>query len=123
MSIRYMKFVRWLDPQKRIAVIRVAGREYYVPRTRLIPHLMCQLRHPEIKDPNQLAIKCAEENSFFGLAVFRHILHLEKLGNPKLIEREKVYDFPKNISFSCVRDKIVKEKIDLDEAIKICSVK
>jgi len=118
----WIKFVGWLDKDKKIAIVEYGGRKYYIPRTRLIPHPVCQLRHLDIRDPNKLAIICAEENSFLGIPVFRHILHLDKLGNPKLIEPQKVYDFPKTVKFSCVRDKILKEKMDTDKAIKVCSV-
>lgn len=117
------EFVGWVDPEKKIAKIKAYGQIFYVPRTRLIPHLSCQAKYfGKIKDPNELAIKCAEENSFFGIPIFRHILHLVKIGNPTAIEKEKVYDFPRDVDFFCVREEILKGE-PTDEAIKKCRVR
>jgi len=116
------KFVRWCE-EGLCAIFRdeVTGREFVVPFSRLIPHPVCEfLKHPDIEDPNELARRCAEESSIFGIAIFRHYLHLLKEGNLMKRELEKEYLFPETVDFSCVREEILRGT-PTDEAIRKCS--
>lgn len=78
------KFIKWVDPEKRWALFtdEDTKQQFIVPRSRLIPHPLCQyeLEAQGIRDPNRIAEACAERSSVFGIAIFRHYLHLMKKG-------------------------------------------
>jgi len=121
------RFLRWLDPEKRWALFLIVdtGQQMVVPRSRLIPHPLCQyeLEAQGIRDPNRIAEICAERNSLFGIPIFRHYLHLIKKGDYMAMdaeEWEKTYYFPPHVDFSKVRDLIL-QGWDIDEAIAECS--
>jgi len=123
-------FVRWLDPQRLWAVIKVSDRltyYMYVPRTRLIPHPACELeaRSKGITDPNDIVDYCAERSSLFGIPLMRHFAHLyltkKDLYCMDSEEQRKAYLFPSTVDFSCVRDCILERKGDVDECIRLCS--
>jgi len=76
-------FVRWADEEKSHAIFKYDEIEVAIPRTRLIPHIACEIKYRAqgVKDVNEIAEKCAEESSIFGFSAFRHVLHMlgEKL--------------------------------------------
>jgi len=124
---REFVFVRWYDPYHMFAVFRdvETGIEFLVPRSRLIPHPLCEaeVTAKGIHDPNLVADICAERSSVFGIAIFRHFLHLMKKGNYFATdeeELEKAYPFPDTVNFSCVRNCILEGK-DTDICIADCS--
>jgi len=124
LSEKLYRFVRWGEG-KRYAVLYDTDMKLYVivPFSRLIPHPVCEdvYRSLGYKDPNIIAERCAEEGSVFGIAVFRHELHLlSKYNNTYVREPEKEYFFPRTIDFSCVRECILKGK-DTDQCIRECS--
>ena len=132
-SEREFRFVRWYDPNKLFAVFEVTDLKQYflVPRSRLIPHPLCQysLEAKGIRDPNLIAEICAEQGSVFGIAIFRHWLHCVKTGKvakdpsalvPDEEDYEKAYPFPPNVDFSCVRDCLLRGE-DTDICIAECS--
>ena len=119
------RFKKWVDPGKRWALFveEESGIEFIVPRSRLIPHVVFEYTHPDIKDPNEMVEKAAESNSLFGIPIFRHFIHLMKKGDFKCMdeeEAEKTYRLPPKVDFSCIRDKILAGE-DTDEAIADCS--
>jgi hypothetical protein len=119
------KFIRWYDPYKAFAVFEVVDlkQQFIVPRSRLIPTPAFEYTHPEIRDPNLLAEMATEANSVFGVVIFRWWLHKSAKGNLMEIDEddiEKAYYFPPTISFSCVRDCVVRGE-DTDICIADCS--
>lgn len=123
-------FVKWLY-DKHLAVFKdtLSGKYFVVPKSRLIPHPICEYKHSNIRDPNLLSEICTEENSLFGIAIFRHFLHKLKLhelsDSPDRVivteeDIEKAYDFPLITDFSCVRDCILRGG-DTDLCIAECS--
>jgi len=114
-------FKKWVDG-KDYAMVEYDGKEYLVPRTRMLPHPVCQvkLERKGVTDPDELVDKCAERDSMFGLSVFHHIFHLAKEKAPMKREPEKVYPIPEDVSFGCVRDHVLKGE-DIDKAYKECS--
>ena len=118
------KFIEWGEG-KRYAVFynTDTGKYVIVPFSRLIPHMACEAKYIGLgyRDPNIIAEKCAEESSIFGLALFRHELHLSLAYNSTLVrEKEKEYFFPRTIDFSCVRECISRGE-DTDRCIERCS--
>jgi len=123
------KFRKWIyiNGMKAFAVIydTESGEEFYVPRSRLIPTPACEgyARSLGLNDPNKIMEFCVERNSFFGIPVFRHYLHLRAKGDLKSMDVEelyKAYEFPPKTDFSCIRDLILQGK-DTDIAIAMCS--
>ncbi|GEM_PF-4285704 len=110
------RFVEWVDPAtKKWAkfIVYPTLEVMVVPRSRLIPHQDCQnaVEYRGIRDPNRIAELCAEESSLFGLALYRHYLHLKKKGDlmsMDLEERGKTFYFHPELDFSCVRDMILR---------------
>ena len=119
------EFRRWGEGKKyAVFYDRDLKREVVVPRSRLIPTLVCEATYSYLKDPNKIAERCAEESSVDGIVIFRHELHLLAEYNSTLVrELEKEYEFPKDIDFSCVREEVRRGKRDLDEIIIKCSKK
>ena len=120
------KFLRWLDPEHRWALFQVVdtGEQMVVPRSRLIPHTICEgeARGKGLRDPNAIIDYCTERNSLFGIPIFRHWLHLTKKGNLMSMDEEeweKAYYMPP-VDFSCVRDCILAGK-DTDVCIAECT--
>lgn len=68
-------FVKWLD-NKRFAHFKYLNIDIVIPRSRLIPHLACELeaRLKGIKDVNKIVEYCAEKSSIYGFALFRYFL-------------------------------------------------
>jgi len=118
------KFVRWGEGRRYAILYNTDTGEYVnVPFSRLIPHPLCESKYRALgyTDPNEIAAICAEEGSVFGIAIYRHELHLSlAYGNTLVREREKEYRFPDTIDFSCVRECIANGE-DTDECIKKCS--
>ena len=120
------RFVRWLDSKRRFAVFECVDTKelFIVPRSRIIPHPVFEYSHPEIKDPNLLAELAAENNSFFGIGIFRWYTHkVWTKKNPLEVDEEdweKAYYFPPRVNFSCVRDRILKGE-EHDVAVAECS--
>ena len=121
------KFLDWIDPEHHWArfLIVDTGEVMIVPRSRLIPHPLCQYEAEAkgIKDPNAIADYCTEKNSLFGIPLFRHWLHLTKKGNLLAMDEEeweKAYYFPPHMDFSCVRDCLLRGG-DTDLCIANCS--
>jgi len=120
------KFVMWAF-DKFFALIEdvSTGERFLVPRSRLIPTLLCEseARANGINDPNRIVEYCAEKSSFFGIPVFRHYLHLKAKGNMLAVDEDelwKAYDLPPKVDFECIREKIMKGE-DTDLAIEECS--
>lgn len=123
-AVHEYEFLEWC-PNGLCAIMRnkATHEKVAVPFSRLIPHPLCEAywRSKGITDPNEIARRCAEEGSVFGIAIFRHELHLKlRYNNTLKREPEKEYPFPPTIDFSCVRDKIIAGE-DTDKAIKECS--
>ena len=123
------KFVKWLDSEHLWALIEVSDRNtyyMYVPRSRLIPHPLCEMeaRSLGIIDPNEIVDYCTERSSFFGIVLMRHFTHLyltkRNLYCMDQEEKAKAYRFPSTIDFSCLRDCIL-ESGDVDECVRKCS--
>ena len=117
MSLQF-EFVRWGEG-KKYAVFRdkTTGKEFYVPRSRLIPTLPCEIKYRREGLTNrEILEKCSEESSVFGIALARHFAHLfSKYKRFDVREPEKEYDIS-DVKFSKVRDLILKGK-GTDEAI------
>ena len=122
-------FKRWLDPNHLWAEFVVHDRARYtfvVPRSRIIPHLLCEIdaRNRGITDPNEIVDYCAERNSLFAIPLMRHFAHLWlKKKNLRAMdeeERRKAYRFPSTIDFFCLR-KCILERGDVDECVRRCS--
>lgn len=119
------KFVRWWDRERRFAVFEDTKTHelFIVPRSRIIPHALCEAKHSDVGDPNRIAEICAEENGLFGIPLFRWYLR-KKLRRALLKvadeDWEKAYFFPPTVDFSCVRDLILQGE-RTDEAIRRCS--
>jgi len=118
------KFVRWGEG-KRYAILQNTDTGEYiaVPFSRLIPHPLCESKYRALgyRDPNEIAALCTEEGGIFGIAVFRHELHLSLAYRNTLIrEKEKEYFLPRTINFSCVRECITRGE-DTDKCIRKCS--
>jgi len=120
------RFIRWLDPEKRFALFEMVDtrEQFIVPRSRIIPHPIFEYTHPGI-DPNRLAEMAAEQQSFFGIPIFRWYMHkCWTKKNPLEVDEEdweKAYFFPPNIDFSCVRDCVLKGGKDFDLCVEECS--
>jgi len=118
-----LRFIRWLDPEKRFAVFEYYGTQFVVPRSRIIPHPVFEYTHPEIKNPNLLAETATESNSVFGIPIFRWFMHKLSKGNLLEVDEddwEAAYYFPPKTDFSCVRDCILRGG-DVDICIAECS--
>jgi len=120
-------FVRWLDPSHRWALFQVVDTKRFmvVPRSRLIPHTICEgeARGMGITDPNAIVDYCTERNSLFGIPLFRHWLHLTKKGDLMSMdaeEWEKAYHLPPHVDFPCIRDCILRGG-EMDLCIANCS--
>ena len=120
------RFIRWLDSERRFAIFECTDTKelFVVPRSRIIPHPVFEYSHPEVRDPNLLAELAAENNSFFGISIFRWYMHKvwAKKNNLEVDDEdwEKAYYFPPHIDFSCVRDRIRKGE-EHDIAVAECS--
>jgi len=118
------KFIRWGEGRRYAIFQNTETGEYVaVPFSRIIPHPLCESKYRSLgyTDPNEIAAKCAEEDSIFGLAIFRHELHLSLAYRNTLVrEREKEYFFPRTIDFACVRECISKGE-DTEKCIRKCS--
>jgi len=68
-------FVKWLD-DKKFAHFKYMGIDIIIPRSRLIPHLACEVeaRLKGIKDVNKIVDYCTEKSSIYGFALFRYFL-------------------------------------------------
>ncbi len=68
-------FVKWEDG-KKFAHFKYMGIDIIIPRSRLIPHLACEVeaRLKGIKDVNKIVEYCAEKSSVYGFALFRYFL-------------------------------------------------
>jgi hypothetical protein len=118
------RFVRWYDQFKAFAIFEVVDlrQQFIVPRSRLIPTPIFEYTHP-IKDPNILAEKAAENNSCFGIVIFRWWMHKLRKGNLMEVDDEdieKAYYFPLTLRFDCVRDCVLRGG-DTDICIADCS--
>ena len=73
---REFQFIKWVDPEKRFAHFKYMGIDIIVPRSRLIPHLACELeaRMKGIRDVNKIVEYCAEKSSIYGFALYRYFL-------------------------------------------------
>ena len=73
---REFQFIKWVDPEKRFAHFKYMGIDIIVPRSRLIPHLACELeaRLKGIRDVNKIVDYCAEKSSIYGFALYRYFL-------------------------------------------------
>jgi len=118
------KFIRWGEGRRYAILLNTDTGEYVaVPFSRLIPHPLCESKYRALgyRDPNEIAALCTEEGGIFGIAVFRHELHLSLAYRNTLIrEKEKEYFFPRTIDFSCVRECITRGE-DTDKCIRKCS--
>jgi len=72
---REFQFIKWVDG-KRFAHFKYMGIDIIVPRSRLIPHLACELeaRMKGIRDVNKIVEYCAEKSSIYGFALYRYFL-------------------------------------------------
>jgi len=69
------KFVKWVDG-KLFAHFKYDNIDIIVPRSRLVPHLACEVeaRLKGINDVNEIVDYCAEKSSVYGFALFRYFL-------------------------------------------------
>ena len=69
------RFVKWLDG-KLFAHFKYDNIDIIVPRSRLVPHLACEVeaRLKGITDVNEIVDYCAEKSSVYGFALFRYFL-------------------------------------------------
>jgi len=118
------KFIRWGDDKSYAIFQNTDTGEYVcVPFSRLIPHPLCESHYRALgyTDPNRIAEECAEDSSVFGIAVFRHELHLSlAYGDTLVRKKKKEYRFPRTVDFSCVRD-CLRAGEDTDRCISRCS--
>ena len=72
---REFQFIKWID-NKRFAHFKYMGIDIIIPRSRLIPHLACELeaRMKGIRDVNKIVEYCAEKSSIYGFALYRYFL-------------------------------------------------
>jgi len=124
-------FVRWADEEKSHAIFRYDGIMVAIPRSRLIPHIACEVKYRGlgVGDVNEIAEKCAEESSIFGFPAFRHVLHMlggklkagvsfDEIREKGLLDRypNLAWRFMETCSFMKVRE-LIRMGVSTEEAL------
>lgn len=130
--MREFEFVKWVDPEKRFAHFKYMGIDIVIPRSRLIPHLACEVEciRKGIRDVNRIVEICAEKSSVYGFALFRYFLDkvedyrrkgytLEQIVKMGIWDRDydKAYYFKPTCNLLKVRELIAKG-VSTEEALE-----
>jgi len=123
------KFISWVDGKKYALFLAYDRIKILVPRSRLIPHIACEVeaRAKGINDVNKIVEYCTEKNSLYGLALFRYFLDkledidydIEKAIKKGLLEKDerKAFYFRRSCNLAKVRE-LIAEGIPTDEALR-----
>ena len=129
--MREFEFIEWVE-DKKFAHFKYMGIDIIIPRSRLIPHISCELeaRLKGITDPNKIVEYCTEKSSVFGIALFRYFLDkledyrkkgysIEEIVKKGIWDKDydKAYYFKKTCDLQKVRDLIIKG-VDTEKALE-----
>jgi len=123
------KFLSWVDGKKYALFLAYGKIKILVPRSRLIPHIACEVeaRAKGINDVNKIVEYCTEKNSLYGFALFRYFLdkledidyNIEKAIKEGLLKKDesKAFYFKQTCNLVKVRELITKG-VPTEEALR-----
>lgn len=131
------KFVKWVDGKLFAHFKYLDTIDIIVPRSRLIPHLSCEVeaRLKGIKDVNKIVEYCAEKSSVYGFALFRYFLDkledyrrkgykLEDIIRKGIWDKDydKAYYFKQTCNLLKVRE-LIAQGVETEKALELAKCK